>query len=253
MKKIFLLVFFFFLTGCATRNPLSDFRFQTVTAPPYVLASWHRIAAPEEPIRIYIEGDGNSFDAFNHPTDNPTPTTPFLREIAAADPNPNVAYLARPCQYMKTSTCTVEDWTNGRFSPQIVNSMEQSVYTLMKKAKTKEVILIGYSGGAQIAGLVAVKNPTHVKKIITIAGVLDQKAWTAYHNDTPLNKSLNLKDYQDVFNKIPQIHYIGSKDSVVPNSLTYEFVANPTTIVTVSGADHQNGFKNIYKEIYQQQ
>lgn len=252
MRKIFYLMFFMFLTGCATRNPLTDFRFQTVTTPPYVIASWYKIEAPGEAVRIYIEGDGNAFDKENKPTDNPTPTTNFLRHLAAADPNPNVVYLGRPCQYMKTSTCSIEDWTIGRFSPQIINSMDQSVHILMKKAQTKKVILIGYSGGAQIAGLIAVRHPTEIKKIITIAGVLDQKEWTTYHNDTSLTRSLNLKDYKETFNKIPQFHYVGEKDKVVPPILTQSFVINPETIILVPKADHQNGFESVYKEIYQQ-
>lgn len=252
MKKIFSLVILLFLSGCANRNPLTDFRFQTVTAPPYIIASWHRIDAPQEPIRIYIEGDGNSFNSNGHPTDNPTPSTPFLRDLAAADPNPNVAYLGRPCQYMQTSTCSVTDWTDGRFSPKIINSMDQSIHSLMKKAQTKEVVLIGYSGGAQVAGLVAVRHPQEVKKIITIAGVLDQKEWSNYHQDTPLSRSLNLKDYQAAFNKIPQVHYIGGKDSVVPNELTKSFVSDEATIIIVPKADHQEGFNSVFEEIYQQ-
>lgn len=252
MKKIFYLAMLLFLSGCATRNPLSDFRFQTVTAPPYVIASWYRIEAPGEPVRIYIEGDGNSFDSKKNPTDNPTPQTNFLRDIAAADPNPNVVYLGRPCQYMKTSLCTVEDWTIGRFSPQIIESMTQSVHTFMKKAQTKQVVLIGYSGGAQVAGLIAVKHPEEIKKIITIAGVLDQKEWAKYHKDTPLSRSLNLKDYQETFDKIPQVHYVGEKDKVVPPALTKAFVTDSNTLILVPKADHQEGFESIYKEIYQQ-
>mgnify|MGYP003289544023 CR=1 FL=1 len=250
IKTIFFVFSFLFLSGCATKNPLTDFQFQTLTAPPYVLASWYRIDAPKEPLRIYIEGDGHSFDAYNRPTNNPTPQSTFLRDIAANDPNPNVVYLARPCQYLQTGTCTQNDWTCGRFSPQIINSMEQSVNMLAKKAQTQKIILIGYSGGAQIAGLIAVKNPKRVQKIITIAGVLDQEAWTSYHKDTPLTSSLNLKNYQDTFNQIPQIHYIGKKDKVVPPILTYNFVSDTNKIVLVEKADHQDGFGKIYQDIY---
>ena len=250
--KIFFSIFIILiLNGCATKNPLTDFQFQTVTAPPYVIASWYRIDAPKDDLRIYIEGDGHSFDAYNNPTNNPTPRSNFLRNIAAKDPNPNVVYLARPCQYFQTSTCSQEDWTSGRFSPTIVNSMEKTILSLAKKANANKIILIGYSGGAQIAGLVAVKHPEKIKKVITIAGVLDQQAWTSYHGDSPLYQSLNLKDYQDTFNQIPQKHFIGEKDKVVPNHLTKEFVKNPDQIVLVKKANHQDGFEKIYQEIYQ--
>lgn len=251
MKTTFLLAFFILATGCAHKNPLTEFQFQTVMAPPYVLASWYRISEPGSPIRIYIEGDGHSFDAYNRPTANPTPTSTFLREIAANDPNPNVAYLGRPCQYLQTNTCTQDDWTCGRFSPQIVNSMEQSVLQLSKKGQTKDIVLIGYSGGAQIAGLVAVRHPQKINRIITIAGVLDQQAWTSYHNDSPLDKSLNLKNYEEIFNQIPQTHFIGKKDRVVPNHLTESFVKDKSTIITLEKADHQKGYDSALNQLYQ--
>ncbi len=251
MKKLFLLLLPVLLSGCATQNVLTDFRFQTQTVPPYIVTSWHQITSPGEPVRIYIEGDGNAFDVTGKPTDNPTPKSTFLREIAAQDTNPNVVYLARPCQYMKAGACSVEDWTTGRFSPRIVESMNRAVTSLRKKAQTDDVILIGYSGGAQIAGLVAVRNPA-VKEVITIAGVLDTDDWTAYHNDPPLTGSLNLKDDKAAFDKIPQKHYVGGRDKTVPPELVERFVQDKSTVIVVPKATHNGGFEPIYAELYQQ-
>ena len=253
IKKIRIVSVFLLCTllmGCAHKNPLTEFQFQTLTVPPYVLASWYRIEAPGEPVRIYIEGDGHSFDAYNRPTNNPTPHSTFLRDIAANDPHANVVYLARPCQYLQTSTCSQNDWTCARFSPQIINSMEQSVLLFLKKARTNNAILIGYSGGAQVAGLIAVRHPQKTQKLITIAGVLDQEAWTSYHNDTPLIGSLNLRNYKEELSTIPQIHFVGEKDKVVPNSLTKEFIQDDSKIVVVPKANHQDGFGKILNDIY---
>lgn len=251
MKKLICLLGLLFLNGCATQNPLMDFRFQTQVAPPYILASWYNISKIGDPLRVYIEGDGNSFDMYGKPTNNPTPHSTFLRDIASKDTNNNVAYLGRPCQYIQVGACSVTDWTNGRFSPQIINSMNNAIQSLMKKAQTNEVTLIGYSGGAQIAGLLAVQNKA-VKKVITIAGVLDVDAWTQYHNDDKLNKSLNLKSYEDAFFKIPQIHYVGEKDDVVPPVLTQAFVKDESKIVVVSKATHNKGFEKIYQSLYKE-
>ncbi len=250
MKKYLCLLFVFLLTGCATSNPLTDFRFQTQTVPPYIVASWHQINQVGKPIRIYIEGDGNAFDAHGYPTDNPTPNSDFLRQIAARDPNPNVAYLGRPCQYMLAGDCSVKDWTTGRFSPQIVSSMNQAINALMKKAQTNKAVLIGYSGGAQIAGLIAIQNP-RISEVITIAGVLDVDEWASYHHDTPLSDSLNLYDYKKSFDKIKQRHYVGGKDTVVPPQLTQKFVSNPSTVIIVPKATHNKGYESIYNELYQ--
>ena len=109
--------------------------------------------------------------------------------------------------------------------------------------------LIGFSGGAQVAGLVAVRHPERVQKLITIAGVLDQEAWTEYHGDAPLKKSLNLKDYQNVFKTIPQVHYAGGKDDVVPPKLIQDF-AGKEAVIIVPKAGHGEGFSSVYDDIY---
>lgn len=251
MKKLFFLFIFVFLGACSATNPLENFRFQTVVAPPYVNASWWRIQEPGQPLKIYIEGDGSAFDDEGVPTDNPTPKSLFLRTIAAKDPSPNVAYLGRPCQYMKTTACTQTDWTTGRFSEKIISSMERSILELMRRAKTQQVILIGYSGGAQIAGLVAVRNPDHVIKVITIAGVLDHEAWSSYHQDPPLDQSLNLWDFRDQFLKIDQIHFAGEKDVVVPPALIEAFVEASHPVIIVPKATHNTGYQSVYNKIYE--
>ena len=250
MKKILMAVFLLVLGGCAHKNPLSDMAFQTTMAPPHVVASWYKITAPGETVKIYIEGDGNAFDANGIPMDNPTPKGEFMRRLAAGDPSPNVVYLGRPCQYLQTGSCSEKDWTTGRFSKVIVDSMDQVVRTFMKKARTNDVVLIGFSGGAQVAGWVALKHPGNVRKWITIAGVLDPKAWADYHGDKPLKDSLNLKDRQGDLKKIPQVHYVGDDDDVVPPELVQNMAA-PDTVKIIKGAGHGVGFEKIYPEIYE--
>lgn len=174
-----------------------------------------------------------------------------MRELAGDDPSPNVAYLGRPCQYLQTSSCSEKDWTSGRFSEQIITSMDNAVGQLMKKAKTNQVILIGFSGGAQVAGLVAVRHPERIKKLITIAGVLDHEAWTTYHGDMPLNESLNLGDKKEVLQTLNRVHYAGGKDNVVPVSLLQEF--DPDFVVVVPKAGHGTGFSDVSNLIYEVQ
>ena len=249
IKKVVLFVFLL-LGGCAYKNPLSDMKFQTVMAPPYVVAGWYKIQKAGDPLKVYIEGDGHAFDAQGRPTDNPTPTGVFLRELASEDPSPNVVYLGRPCQYLQAGACSEKDWTDGRFSKEIINSMNQYVLTMMKKARSEQLVLVGFSGGAQIAGWIGVKNPKQVKKLITIAGVLDHEAWTRYHGDMPLTKSLNLTEKKKDFLKLNQVHYAGENDKVVPVKLIQDFVG-VENLVVVPKATHGDGFKSIYNEIYE--
>ena len=236
------------LGACAHKNPLSDMAFQTTMAPPHVIASWYKITAPGEPIKVYVEGDGAAFDAGGRPSDNPTPKSEFMRALAAGDPSPNVAYLGRPCQYLQTSACSQIDWTTGRFSKTVIDSMDIAVKALMKKARTDKVILIGFSGGAQVTGQIAARRPNQVKKWITIAGVLDVNAWTDYHGDTPLKESLNLQ--KEKIKSVPQIHYAGGKDDVVPPSLIQDF-AGADKVIVVKKAGHGEDFEPIYPEIYE--
>lgn len=239
-----------FLGACAPKNPLTDFRFQTVTAPPYVVASWYKIEKQGDVLRVYIEGDGTVLNADGTISANPTPTDTFLRSMASSDPNFNVAYLGRPCQYLQAGPCSEEDWTSGRYSSKIVDSMEETVYGLMKKARTNKVVLIGYDGGAQIAGLIAVRFPQDSVEVITIGGILDPYAFTTRHGYEPLVNSMNLADYKKRYATLKQHHYVGGKDTLVPPSLVQEFVANDALITVVPKATHEKGFEAVAKEIY---
>lgn len=221
MRKIFAyLSLMIFLTGCVHRNVLTDFNHELVEADPYVLSTWYKITDPGKPLVVYIEGDGHSFNANGTVSSNPTPKSIFLREIAANDPRANVVYIARPCQYFQTEACSAADWTTGRFSQKILDSTDVAVKSFMKKAKTEKIILVGYSGGATLGGLIAVRHPNQILHFSSIAGVLDHKQWTEYHKDLPLSDSLNLVDFRSLFLTIPQHHYVGAKDSIVPPVLT---------------------------------
>ena len=250
MKKLFILCFLF-LTACATENPLKDLRFQPISSGNYTVASWYKITKPGLPLKVYIEGDGHAFDSKGHPTSDPTPEGLFLRKLAVDDNSPNVVYMARPCQYLMGQNCCEKDWTTGRFSSAIIDSMEASVGVLKKKSRAEKIILVGYSGGAMIASQIAVRHPKEVQKLITIAGVLDKDKWTSYHGDTPLTDSINLD--VKALKGISQTHYVGKKDDIVPPKLTFEILGkdNPD-IVVVPSARHDKGFDKIYADIWKE-
>ncbi len=252
MKRFFILFLVGMLSACAAKNPLETFRFQTVTAPPYVNASWYRITDPGKVLKVYIEENGNVSGHAEADSENPTPKSLFLRQIAADDPSANVAYLARPCQYFQTGVCTARDWTTGRFSKRIVDSMDKTVAALMKKAKTNRVILIGYGDGAQIAGLIAVRHPDQVMHVYTIAGVLDHAAWTAYHQKPDLSDSQNLKQEQTAFLSLPQQHFVGGQDVIVPPFLVHDFVGDDRVMV-IEKATHDTGYQPAYPFLYREE
>lgn len=237
-----------FLTNCSSITVPSDYVYKEVKTRNFTIATWQKITEPQGVYKIYIEGDGYAFNAHGKATQNPTPKGVLVRELAFGDNSPNVIYLSRPCQYVKSPICSKRHWTTARFAPEVINAE----YEVIKQiAENNPVILIGFSGGAQVAGLVATaKHGLNVKKIITIAGNLDHLAWTQYHNLPPLNESMNLESYRTQFAKLPQIHYVGSNDKVMPPVLAREFVGNDDLIVEVNGANHNEGWESIYNQVW---
>jgi len=126
MKRGILLLMLI-LSGCAYRNPLdqADFRFQTITVPPYVLSGWYRISEQGQPLTVYVEG-------------LETPPAQTVREQAVRDKNANVAYIGRPCQYFQTKICEKE-MTPTESDKIVLKGIEQ----LKKKAGTSVVEVKG--------------------------------------------------------------------------------------------------------------
>ncbi len=241
------LIILFFVAGCTAIKAPTDFVYKEIPTRDFTLASWQKITDPFGTYKIYIEGDGYAFNAHGRATQDPTPKGTLVRELAFGDNNPNVVYLARPCQYIKSPICSKRHWTTARFAPEVINAEYAAVKQI---AGDNPVILIGFSGGAQVAGLIAsAKQGLNVKKIITIAGNLDHLAWTQYHNLPPLNESMNLESYRKQFAQIPQIHYVGSNDKVMPPVLVREFVGESCNLIEVRGATHNSGWEEIYAQI----
>lgn len=186
----------------------------------YSVATIQKITDPDAPVHIYIEGDGRAFNNRGRATYNPTPHSYFMRNMAAADTAPNVAYIGRPCQFIMDDKCNTTDWTDGRFSSAMVDSVASAIKTIAGK---RPVILIGYSGGAMISGLIVQNhNEIDVKQWITIAGVLNHDDWTRYFGDAPLKHSLNMNTLPHV----SQVHYIAEQDKIVPNTLSRKWIGN---------------------------
>ena len=205
----------------------------TINAGNFEIATLQKTTNQSDPIHVYLEGDGHAFDGRGVPTRDPTPRGTFLRELATSDASANVVYMARPCQYIMSPACDVSDWTDGRFSPQIIESAATAIKQI---AGTRPIILVGYSGGALLSGLVIEKYPElNVKKWITIAGVLNHSDWTDFFGDSPLTHSINL----NVLPRVHQLHYAAENDKTVPNSLTIQWTGGADTII-IPNATHDD-------------
>lgn len=250
MKKL-LGFLFFLLGGCQNLVIPPEYSYHEIKTRDFSLATWQKITDSSAPYKIYIEGDGYAFDARGLPTNNPTPQGTLVRELAFGDNEPNVVYLARPCQYIQKGICSQRHWTTARFAPEIIDAEYEAVRQIASK---NSVILIGFSGGAQVAGLIATaKQGLNIKKIITIGGNLDHTNWTTYHNVTPLRESMDLENYRQDFLKIPQHHYVGEKDEIIPPFLVKNFVKNMSSVTVVPDTTHNSGWEKIYPNIWQKQ
>lgn len=168
-------------------------------------------------LTVYIEGDGLAWISRSQASQNPTPGNPTALELALRHPDSAVAYLARPCQFVDGADarhCNSSYWTDKRFAPEVVASIDEAVQQLKTQAGALRVSLVGFSGGGAVAALVAAGRDD-IKTLITVAGNLDTQAWTQYHHVPPLAGSLNPADAWRALQDVPQIHFIGADDRVI--------------------------------------
>lgn len=178
-------------------------------------------------LTVYIEGDGFAWATSTTPSSDPTPIQPLALWLALAQPEGNAAYLARPCQYVDAEvvlSCSNSHWTDRRFGPEIIEASDRGIDILKQKFNAKWLTLVGYSGGAAVAALLAARRHD-VTELITVAGNLDHRAWTAYHHLPPLTGSLNPINERDALQRVHQWHFVGGKDRVIPPHLVESFAA----------------------------
>lgn len=153
---------------------------------PFPIIGWHRLTPPVHSLRVYIEGDGFAWKSRTTPSDNPTPRNPTGLMLAAADKQTNVFYLARPCQFIGPplpANCQVNVWTQDRFSPAVIDAMNEALSQMVLRYPGVKLDLVGYSGGGNIAALLAERRDD-VRSLRTVAGNLDVAYVNAVHHVT---------------------------------------------------------------------
>lgn len=198
-----------------------------------------------EVLRVYIEGDGKAWSTRFQPSTDPSPRNLFVANLALSDSVPSV-YLARPCQFHRPTACGIAIWTDGRFSDPVIQSFHEALDKLKARHRPRSFELIGYSGGGYIALLLAGER-TDVSQLQTIAGNLDPEAWALHHELSPM---LGLKDLGALsrLKTLPQRHFVGTKDKVVPPELVDAFVStNKLRCATVTrvAASHESGWSGL--------
>lgn len=177
-------------------------------------------------IRVYIEGDGFAWANRYQPSNDPTPKHSVVLSLMQHDDYPNKVYLARPCQFQRLgSQSTIcqqtQWWTDARFSKHVINAMHAVLNALKQSDSIAKFELIGYSGGANIAVILAAER-NDVLSLRTVAGNLDPDYVNQYHNVSAISDSINAINVADKL-KMPQIHFVGIKDEVIPDSVVSRF------------------------------
>lgn len=234
-----------------------------IQADPFVLAAFLPHNRAEHRIRydcltVYIEGDGLAWSTYTRPSTDPTPTTPMALLLAMAQEQGPAVALARPCQYtMATSAgaCDVRFWTSHRFAPEVIAATNEALSRLKTLTGVSGLRLVGYSGGGAVAALVAATRED-VRELVTVAGNLDPAAWVAFHRLSPLDGSLDPMAVAPALAHLPQHHFIGSRDDVVPRNLAEHFLARQgktekTSLHLVAGPNHAEGWAERWPQLLQ--
>ncbi|MTD26633.1 alpha/beta hydrolase [Erwinia sp. J316] len=255
------------VTGCATENRVATadaiarpagLQQGEIHAAPFVLSWWGKIRDPHQPVHLYIEGDGFAWVTPSQPSRDPTPLNPLALKLAAADPAANVAYLARPCQYIpmeRNPACNPSWWTDRRFAPQVIEAMNDAVSQILQQAPRQQLVLTGYSGGGAVAALIAARR-SDVLSLRTVAGNLDMDEVNRLHHASPMPLSLNAKDVARTLAKLPQIHFSGSADRVVPLRVAEGYAhashSECVEVVSVSGLTHGGNWEQEWPALLKQ-
>jgi hypothetical protein len=247
--------------GCATMPVFMDrvsvaddiagkagFTKEYLKAGDFTLMTYQKFNRRSDTISIYIEGDGRAWETKYRLSDDPTPSNPVALRLAAVDPADNIAYMARPGQYSLSGVppCDPKYWSGFRFAPEVINSFNRAIDILKEKSVTKHIELIGYSGGGAIAILVATQR-SDVTALRTVAGNLNTNAFCAYHHVSQFDGSMDPIDVAQKVAHVPQRHFVGSVDKVVPFAIAESFVKmegdkNYERITVVDSISHNDGW-----------
>ncbi len=237
-----------------------DGKMQLIETPSngFVLTSFQRLQNTNAPIRIYIEGDGFAWITRTQASNNPTPKNALALKLALQDTSPNVIYLARPCQYSldKSPKCNLSHWTDARFSPEIIKLLNDSLNAIKSAHPQQSFELIGYSGGATIALMLAAGRDD-ILNVRTVAGNLSPNLVNHLHK---VSEMPNAADPITISNKtaaIPQLHFYGTDDKVVPKVIAETYLKSIidkgcAKIIAVENTSHEYGWLEAWPALLSQ-
>lgn len=243
-----------FLSGCQSQPErpeisYTDFdqemKLAVINTGFFPVYSWFPVNPSSNQLRIYIEGDGRAWLRSGRASFDPTPVNRLVHHLMMKDSFPDIAYLSQPCQYEMNTACNKNVWTFERYSQKVIEAMNHAISEIKEKGGYKTLGLVGYSGGGAIALLLAATRDD-VISVRTIAGNLDPHFTNRLHAVSAMPLALNPADYKKKLVDVPQVHFVGTNDSVIPEEVSRHYVntVKDTSCVTIRSveADHQQGW-----------
>lgn len=245
-----------FLSGCAGIAEMREITAERIARPAFMTERrlesnnmdfqvWERMHQREAPANLYIEGDGWAARGAL----DPTPKNPVALHLASRDKSQNLVYLSRPCQYKESQnhkTCAPDLWKNRRFSPEVIAAYNAALDDIKTRYDITEFNIIGYDGGANIAASLA-STRDDVASLRTVAGALVPDL--VYDTKSqPLDAdSIKADDFAPSLATMPQHHFVGAGDNIVPASVYHSFrqsmgASNCVHYTFVQDADHTRGW-----------
>ena len=253
------------LTACSTFYPnkrielaekiayQSNLESFVIETPIFDLLGYYKVANSSSEASIYIEGDGLSWIDKWTVSNNPTPLNPLALKLASLDSSTKVIYLARPCQYLDLNyekNCLPKYWTSHQFSKEILDLYHEALDQIKLRFQVNDFHLVGFSGGAAIAVMLTADRED-IRSLRTIAGNLDHISLNIFKKVNPLSGSLDTMDYANRTKNIPQVHYFGGKDKIIPSWIAKNYLKtinsnSCTSIIEVTEASHLDGWEEYW-------
>ena len=226
---------------------------QKIATDDFLLTTYQRFdsTADNKQMVVYIEGDGMAWISRDQLSSNPTPVQPIALKLASIDTNSNVLYIARPCQYLwpqKMDRCSSRYWSDKRGSEEVISSINQAISIVKQKQNIPSIRLIGYSGGGGIAALIADRR-ADVNEFVSVSGNLNYKLFTQTHDLSPMNRSIDPITVANQIGLIPQIHYVGADDKIIPRQIALSFSDKVKVINDVSHDNWSDKWAQILRTI----
>ncbi len=252
-KTIALSYIFILLGGCQSIDSYtrqlnqSHVKTNFLSSTQLPITAWiPKAGSKSDTLRLYIEGDGRAWVKRNKISPDPTPTNRLVHALILKDKKNDVAYIGRPCQFNKNSYCTPLLWTFARYDEQSIQAINEILDQIKMEKHYKKIELVGFSGGATIALLLASRR-NDISSVRTVAGNLDPEYTNKLHQVSKMPTALNPSLESSKLQFIPQWHFIGTRDNIIKPSILSHYRShfkNQTCInsTLVNGASHNSGW-----------